>query len=160
MTAAVGADVVLPEPARLGGLRLGLMRLRYRRRLRVGRGVRIGRDARVRIARGARVVLDEGCWLGAGCRIDAVEGTVRVGAGAMVGARTFVIGHHDVTLGAGCVIGDFAAVGVVPAPGKAGPVSIGPRARVAAHATVASGASLPAGAVLGSHQGCGFAPGA
>jgi len=51
-------------------------------------------------------------------------------------------------------------VGVVPAPGEAGPVAIGERARIGAHATVASGASVPADAVLGSYQGCGFASGA
>jgi acetyltransferase-like isoleucine patch superfamily enzyme len=160
MTAAVGADAVVPEPARLGGLRLALMRLRHRGRLRVGSGVRLGRDAQVRIARGARVVLEDGCYLGPGCRVEALEGTVRVGAGALVGARTFVIGHRDVVLGAGCVVGDFAAIGIVPAPGSVGQVTVGERARVGAHATVASGASLPAGAVLGSYEGRGFPPGA
>jgi carbonic anhydrase/acetyltransferase-like protein (isoleucine patch superfamily) len=154
----VDADVVIPEPARLGALRLAWLRLRSRGRLQVGAGVRLGRGAEVRVARGARVELGDGCYLGEGSRLEAVTGTLRVGPRALVGARAFVIGHADLTLGAGCVIGDFAAVGVLAAPRRVGPVSVGDGARVAAHATVASGASLPAGGELGSYQGLDFAP--
>jgi UDP-3-O-[3-hydroxymyristoyl] glucosamine N-acyltransferase len=112
-----GADVVIPEPARLGALRLAWLRARHRGRLVVGDGVRLGRDAQVRIARGARVELGDGCYLGEGCRVEAVAGTVRVG-----------------------------------------PVSVGERARVAAHATVASGAAVPAAGAVGSYQGPDFTP--
>ena len=154
-----GADVVIPEPAPLGALRLAWLKLRHRGRLRAGPGVRLGRDAQVRIARGARVELGEGCYLGDGCRVEAVAGTLRIGARARVGPRAFVIGHADVTLGAGCVIGDFAAVGVLDAPGRIGPVVVGESARIAAHATVGSGATVPAGAVLGSYEGRGLPSG-
>ena len=118
--ASPDADVVIPEPARLGALRLAWLRLRSRGRLRVGAGVRVGRGADVRIARGARVELGDGCYLGRAAGSRRSTGTLRVGPRALVGARAFVIGHSDLTLGAGCVIGDFAAVGVLGAPGASG----------------------------------------
>ena len=62
------------------------------------------------------------------------------------------------TLGAGCVIGDFAAVGELGGPGRVGPVVVGEGARVTAHATVDSGAVVPAGGKVGSYEGAGFAP--
>ena len=141
-----GGDVVIPEPARLGPLRLLWLRVANRGRLRVGAGVRLGRDAQVRIARGARVELGDGCYLGDGCRVEAVSGALRVGPRALIGPRAFVVSRAGLTLGAECVISDFAAVGVVDSPGEIGPVSVGERARVAAHATVASGASVAADA--------------
>ena len=73
------ADVVIPEPARLGAVRLAWLRLRHRGRLRVGARVRMGHDAQVRIAPGARVELGDDCSLGDGSRVEAVAGTLRVG---------------------------------------------------------------------------------
>ena len=153
-----GADVVIPEPAPLGALRLAWLKLRHRGRLRAGPGVRLGRDAQVRIARNARVELGDGCYLGDGCRVEAVAGTLRIGPRARVGPRAFVVAHADVSLGEGCVIGDFAAVGVLGAPGRIGPVVVGAAARIAAHATVASGATVPAGGRVASYEGLDFAP--
>ena len=121
MDAPIGADTVLPEPARLGALRLTWLKLRHRGRLRVGAGVLLGRDAQVRIARGARVELGDGCYLGDGCRVEAVAGTLAIGPRALIGARAFVVSHAGVTLGADCVIGDFAAVGELGAPGACRP---------------------------------------
>ena len=57
------------------------LRLTNRGRLRVGAGVRLGRDAQVRIARGARVELGDGCYLGEGCRVEAVGGRCASGRG-------------------------------------------------------------------------------
>jgi acetyltransferase-like isoleucine patch superfamily enzyme len=120
--------------------------------------VTLGRDVEIRVAGGARVVLGDGVHLGAGCRVEALEGTLRIGARTLVGPRAFVVCLAGLEVGEDCVIGPFAGVGVPPAPGSRGPVDIGARSRLAAHATVASGAAVPAGTVLASYQGLGFTP--
>jgi acetyltransferase-like isoleucine patch superfamily enzyme len=160
-----GADAVVPEPARLGGLRLALLRLRAGGRLRVDGRVSLGRDVAIRVANGAQVVLGDGVHLGTGCRLEALEGTLRLGARTVVGPRAFVVSLTGMEVGEDCVIGDFAGVGVLSGPGAAGPVRIGDGARIAAHATVASGATVAPGQVLGSylgvnrpHQGLEFTP--
>ena len=153
MHAPTGADVVLPEPARFGALRLAALRLRAGGRLRVEGRVTLGRDVAIRVARDARVVLGDGVHLGAGCRLEALEGTLRIGARTLVGPRAFVIGLAGLEVGEDCTIGAFAGVGVPGAPGRRGPVSIGPRSRIAAHATVTSGATLPPGSTLASYEG-------
>ena len=40
-----------------------------------------------------------------------------------------MVSHAGLTLGADCVIGDFAAVGEIGVPGATGPVTVGERAR-------------------------------
>jgi acetyltransferase-like isoleucine patch superfamily enzyme len=158
MDAPAGADVVVREPARFGGLRLALLRLRAAGRLRVEGRVTLGRDVAIRVAKGAQVVLGDGVHLGAGCRLEAVEGTLRLGARTLVGPRAFVVGLAGMDVGEDCVIGDFAGVGVPGAPGRRGPVAIGARSRIAAHATVDSGATLAPGTILASYEGAEFAP--
>ena len=86
------------------------MRARSRGRLRVARDVRVARGARVRVARGARVVLEPGVVLGPESRIDALGGEVRLGAGARLGERAIVVAHARVEIGAGAVVGDWAAL--------------------------------------------------
>ena len=61
-------------------------------------------------------------------------------------------------VGEDCTIGDFAGVGVLGAPGRHGPVAIGARSRIAAHATVDSGATVAPGSVLASYEGVDFTP--
>jgi carbonic anhydrase/acetyltransferase-like protein (isoleucine patch superfamily) len=148
-----GADAVVPEPARFGALRLAWLRARARGRLRVKGRVTLGRGVAVRVADGAEVVLEEGVHLGAGCRVEALAGTLRVGARTLVGPRAFVVALDGLDLGPDCVIGPFAGVGIEGAPGARGPVRTGAGARIAAHATVASGATVAAGTVLASYQG-------
>ncbi len=158
MHAPTGADVVIPEPAPLGGLRLALLRLRAGGRLRVEGRVTLGRDVAIRVARGAAVVLGDGVHLGSGCRLEALEGTLRLGARTLVGPRAFVVSLAGMDVGEDCTIGGFAGVGVPGGPGRAGPVTIGARSRIAAHATVASGATLAADSVLASYEHVEFAP--
>jgi acetyltransferase-like isoleucine patch superfamily enzyme len=157
VAASRGADVVIPEPGPLSGLRLAALRLRARGRLRVEGRVTLGRDVAIRVDRGACVVLGDAVHLGPGCRLEAVEGALRVGARTLVGPRAFVVSLTGMEIGEDCVIGAFAGVGVPAGPGEAGPVAIGPRTRIAAHATVASGTTVPAGTVVGSYRA---APGA
>ena len=158
MSAPTGADAVIPEPARFGGARLALLRLRARGRLRLEGRVTLERDVAVRVAKAAQVVLGEGVHLGTGCRLEALEGTLRIGARTVVGPRAFVVSLAGMEVGEDCTIGDFAGVGVPGAPGRRGPVTIGARSRIAAHATVDSGAALPPGSVLASYEGVEFTP--
>jgi carbonic anhydrase/acetyltransferase-like protein (isoleucine patch superfamily) len=146
-----GADAVVPLPARFGGLRLAVLRLRARGRLRIEGSVSLGRGVAVRVAAGADVVLGDGVHLGDGCRLEALDGRLRLGARTLVGPRAFVVSLAGMEVGEDCVIGDFAGVGVPGAPGRSGPVAIGARSRIAAHGTVESGATVPAGSVLGSY---------
>ena len=155
MTASAGADVVVPQPARLGSLRLVALRLRARGRLRVEGSVSLGGDVAIRVAKDAAVVLGDGVHLGSGCRLEALEGTLRLGARTRVGARAFLVSLAGMEVGEDCVIGDFAGVGVPGEPGRVGPVSIGEETRIAAHATVASGATVAPGTVLASYEGVG-----
>jgi len=152
MGAQRGADAVIPEPARLSRPRLAALRLRARGRLQVEGRVTLGRDVAIRVDRGAAVVLGDAVHLGPGCRLEALVGTLRVGARTLVGPRAFVVSLTGMEIGEDCVIGAFAGVGVPGGPGEAGPVAIGPRARIAAHATVPSGTSVAAGTVVGSYQ--------
>ena len=98
-------------------------------------------------------MLGDGVHLGSGCRLEALDGTLRLGARTRVGPRAFVVSLAGLDVGADCTIGGFAGVGVPAAPGRTGPVTIGERSRIAAHATVASGAPLPPGSVLASYEG-------
>jgi acetyltransferase-like isoleucine patch superfamily enzyme len=153
VNAPTGADAVAPEPAALGSLRLALLRLRARGRLRAEGRVTLGRGVAVRVARGAEVVLGDGVHLGAGCRLEALEGPLHVGARTVVGPRAFVVSLAGMAVGEDCVIGEFAGVGVPDGPGGRGRVTLGAGCRIAAHATVASGASVPPGTVLASYAG-------
>ena len=158
MSRPIGADAVIPEPARFGAARLALLRLRARGHLRVEGRVTLGRDVAIRIAKGAEVVLGDGVHLGTGCRLEAHAGTLRLGARTVVGPRAFVVSLAGMDVGEDCTIGDFAGVGVPGAPGRRGAVTIGARSRIAAHATVDSGATVAPGSVLASYEGVEFTP--
>jgi carbonic anhydrase/acetyltransferase-like protein (isoleucine patch superfamily) len=147
----MGADVVIPAAAPLGRARLALLRLRGRGRIAVEGRVTLGRGVRVNVAPGARVVLGDGCFLGDGARIEAVAGEVRIGARTLVGARAIVVGLAGVSIGEDCVIGEFAAVTPGDPPLRREPVTIDDRVRIGAHAAVEGGATLAAGAVVGSY---------
>ena len=102
----------------------------------------------VRVTRGARVVLEDGCLLGEGCRIEANGGTVRVGPGAVLGARSVLVAEAGIDVGAGCVVGEWAMIADAEPtfddperptrlqPLRTAPVSLGDGARIGAHAIV------------------------
>jgi acetyltransferase-like isoleucine patch superfamily enzyme len=129
-------------------LRLVLLRLRARGRLRAGSRVRVGSGARVAVARGARVELGDGAVLGPGSRIEARGGVVRLGPGARLGERAVIVALAGVDLGAGAIVGDWAAVAdagptwadaetaIRRQPLRAAPIRVGRDARVGAHAAV------------------------
>lgn len=161
----IGADGVVPEPAdRLAGLRLAWLRLVARGRLEVHGHVGVERGVRVRVAPGARVRLEDGCLLGAGCRVEANGGMVRVGAGSRLGARSVLVAHAGIDVGAGCVVGEWAMIADAEPtfedperptrlqPLRSAPVRVGDGARLASHAIVQAGATIAPGEVVGPYE--------
>jgi acetyltransferase-like isoleucine patch superfamily enzyme len=138
-------------------VKLVRLRARSRGRLVVARDVRVGSGARVRVARGARVVLGPGVLLGPESRIDAVAGEVRVGPGARLGERAVIVAHARVEVGAGAVIGDWAALTDVGPTWedvetpvreqglRRAPVTVGERAVLGPHAALGPGATVAPG---------------
>jgi len=142
------------------------MRARSRGRLRLARSVRFDEGARVRVAPGARVVLGPDVRLGPESRIEAVAGTVRLGAGTALGERAVIVAHESVEIGARVAIGGWVALSdVAPTfedverplrkqPLRHAPIRVGdgavlgPHASLGPDATVAAGEAVSAYAVL------------
>jgi len=142
------------------------MRARSRGRLRLARSVRFDEGARVRVAPGARVVLGPDVRLGPDSRIEAVAGTVRLGAGTALGERAVIVAHESVEIGARVAIGGWVALSdVAPTfedverplrkqPLRHAPIRVGdgavlgPHASLGPDATVAAGEAVSAYAVL------------
>jgi acetyltransferase-like isoleucine patch superfamily enzyme len=156
----LGADAVIPsKPSRLARLRLAT-----RRRVEVRGRVHVERGVRITTAPGARVILERDCMLGAGCRIEAKGGTVRIGPRARLGERTVLVALAGIDVGADCVVGEWAMVcdaqptGDDPEhptrlqPVKAQPLRIGDRARIGAHAAILAGARIAPGELVGSYE--------
>jgi acetyltransferase-like isoleucine patch superfamily enzyme len=159
----VGANGVVPEAAgRLVAARLARLRVAARGRLEVRGQVSVERGVQVRVARGARLVLEDGSLLGAGCRIEANRGTVRIGPGARLGARSVLVAEAGIDVGAGCVVGEWAMIADAEPtfddperptrlqPLRAAPVSIGAGARIGAHAIVQ--AAVAAGELVAAYE--------
>jgi acetyltransferase-like isoleucine patch superfamily enzyme len=133
------------------------MRARSRGRLRAAPSVRIDAGARVHVAPGARVVLGERVRLGPDSRIEAVAGTIRIGAGTSVGERAVIVAHAGVEVGARAAIGDWAAISdVAPTfddverpvraqPLRTAPIRVGAGAVLGPHASLGPGATVAAG---------------
>ena len=102
----------------------------------------------VRVAPGARVLLEDGCVLGEGCRIEANGGTVRIGPGAELSARSVLVAEAGIDVGAGCRVGEWALIADAEPtfddaerptrlqPLRSAPVTIGDGARIGVHAVV------------------------
>jgi acetyltransferase-like isoleucine patch superfamily enzyme len=160
----VAAESVIPEPSRLSGVRLARLRAAARGRLEVRGTVRVERGVRVHVAPGARVVLEDGCLLAERCRIEAAGGTVRIGPGGRVGARSVLVAHAGIDLGAGAVVGEWAVIAdaeptfddpEVPTrlqAVRAAPITVGDGARIGVHAAVQAGATIDRGAVVGPYE--------
>jgi acetyltransferase-like isoleucine patch superfamily enzyme len=161
----IGADAVVPErPNRLGGLRLARLRLAARGRLEVHGTVQVERGARIAVTPGARVVLEDGCVLGAGCRIEAAGGTIRIGPGALVGSRALLVSLAGIDVGADCLVGEWAMIAdheptyedperpTRLQPLRTAAVRLGDGARIGAHAALLAGATIAPGEVVGSYE--------
>jgi acetyltransferase-like isoleucine patch superfamily enzyme len=141
-------DLVISPPVGANGVVLARLRLAARGRLAVRGRVSVEPGVRVRVARGARVVLEDGCRLGEGCRIEANGGIVRVGPGAVLGARAVLVSEGGIDLGDGCVVGAWAMIADAEPtfddperptrlqPLRVAPVRVGAGARIGMHAVV------------------------
>src|SRR3954452_9124088 len=139
------------------------LRARSRGRLRVARSVRVAAGARVRVAPGARVVLGPAVRLGPDSRIEAVAGTVRVGAGSSVGERAVIVAHGSVEIGPRAAIGDWSALtDVAPTyddverpvreqPLRAAPIRVGAGAVLGPHASLGPGATVAPGEAVAAY---------
>ncbi len=145
-------------------MRLALLKLRARGRLHAGAGVRVGPGVRIAVGPNARVELGDGASLGAGARIEAVAGTVRVGPGARLGERAVIVSLAGVEIGPRAVLGDWAMIAdAEPAwadpeapvrrqPLNRAPVRVEADARLGPHAAVLAGATIPAGAEVAPYE--------
>jgi len=145
--------VTPPAAAPPSGL---IARLRARRA--GARKAALGRAVVLDVAPGARLDLGDGCAIGAGSRLHVSAGTVRIGAGAVLGERCTLAAHAGIEIGDGAVLGDEAVVvdfdhrhddvelpvrlqGIVGSP-----VVIGAGARIGARAAIQRGVTIGAGA--------------
>jgi len=147
----------------LDALKLVWMRGRSRGRLRVARSVRVAAGARVRVAPGARVVLGPEVRLGPGSRIEAVAGTVRVGAGTSLGERAVIVAHEAVEIDERVAIGAWAALtDVAPTfddverpvreqPLRSGPIRVGAGAVLGPHASLGPGVTVAPGEAVAAY---------
>lgn len=160
----VGADS--PEAPRAGLRdRLGwlLLRARLRGRLRTEGRVSAGRGVRIAIGPDAAVVLGDGVELGERTRVEALAGTVRIGAATRIGERCTLAATRAIEIGAGCAVGDFAFLTdsdletadvetpIRLQPPRRAAVHVGDGARIGAHAAILAGAHVGDGAVIGSY---------
>jgi acetyltransferase-like isoleucine patch superfamily enzyme len=118
------------------------------------KGAAFGSGVVVAVAEGARVEFGEGCAIGAGTRISVRAGTVRIGAGAVLGERCRLVAHAGIEIGEGALLGDEAVVmdfdhryADVERPVRlqgivADPVRIGAGARVGARAAIQRGIAV------------------
>lgn len=141
--------VTPPAAAPPSGL---LARLRGRRA--GGRNALLGRGVVVDVAPGARLELGDGCAIGAQSRLHVRAGTVRIGAGAVLGERCTLAAHAGIAIGDGAVLGDESVVvdfdhrfddPEVPVRLQgieAAPVVIGAGARIGARAAIQRGVRI------------------
>jgi acetyltransferase-like isoleucine patch superfamily enzyme len=147
-----------PLRLRLRSLRL---RLRWGRRLELGRGAFVGSRVRFSLARGAQLTLGEGAWLGDRSIVRAA-GEVRIGAGTLVGPGSVLAARELISIGAGCLLGDEVmasdcALTVEDAhraerPVVVRPVVVGDGARVGPRACLLAGSVVGPGAVVGPRE--------
>jgi acetyltransferase-like isoleucine patch superfamily enzyme len=105
----------------------------------------IARSARITVARGARVIVEDGAVLEDGCRIDARNGTIRIGPRARVGERAVLVAHAGIDVGADAIVGDWALIA------DAGPNYGDPERPIRMQGLNARPVTIGNGAVLGVH---------
>jgi len=134
-------------------------RLRLARwpRVRAGRGLVLGRRVRFDVAPAAEVVLGDDCSLGERTRVVVRGGRVQLGPAVTIGERVTIVAHAGVTVGAGTVLEDGAAIvdfnhvfDDVEQPIRLQPLQCAPVV-VGAGARIGLGASILAGVCVGDH---------
>jgi acetyltransferase-like isoleucine patch superfamily enzyme len=87
-------------------LRLGWLKLRFRRRLRTDGMAFVGPGVKFEIGRDAVVELGRWSWIGHGCKIRAHEGEVRIGAKSVLGQECTISAYQHVSIGRECIVAD------------------------------------------------------
>jgi acetyltransferase-like isoleucine patch superfamily enzyme len=144
-------------------LRVVRLRLRWGRRIELGKGAAVGRGVRLRLSRGGRLVLGPGAWLGDRCTVVA-GGEVRIGAGTLVGPESVLGAAKSISIGERCLLGDEVMVSdraltvedAARADGErpvvVRPVVVEGGARVGPRACLLAGSRVGAGAVVGARE--------
>ena len=144
-------------------LRVLRLRLRWGRRLELGKGAVVGRGVRLRLGSDGRLVLGSGAWLGDRCTVVAA-GEVRIGAGSLVGPESVLSAAQSISVGERCLLGDEVMVSdraltvedALRADGDrpvvVRPVVVGDGARVGPRACLLAGSCVGAGCVVGPRE--------
>jgi acetyltransferase-like isoleucine patch superfamily enzyme len=86
--------------------RLGLRKLRYRRRLVLDGLAFVGPGVTLEIGREGRIELGRWSWIGHGTKLRSHEGTISVGAKTVMGQECTISAYQHVSIGRECVIAD------------------------------------------------------
>jgi acetyltransferase-like isoleucine patch superfamily enzyme len=142
-------------------LRVLRLRLRWGRRLELGKGAVVGRGVRLRLAGGGRLVLGDGVWLGDGSTVVA-SGEVLIGAGSLVGPESVLSAARSIEIGERCLLGDEVMVSdraLTAEDALRGsrtetvrPVVVEDGARVGPRACLLAGARVGASSVVGPRE--------
>jgi len=142
-------------------LRVLRLRLRWGRRLELGKGAVVGRGVRLRLGSDGRLVLGSGAWLGDRCTVVAA-GEVRIGAGSLVGPESVLSAAQSISVGERCLLGDEVMVSdraLTAEDALRGsrsvavrPVVVGDGARVRPRACLLAGSCVGAGCVVGPRE--------
>jgi acetyltransferase-like isoleucine patch superfamily enzyme len=87
-------------------LRLGMLKLRFGRRLQIDGLCFICPGVKLEIGRGATLRIGRWAWIGHGCKIRVHEGEVSIGAKTVIGQECTVSAFQRVTIGRECIIAD------------------------------------------------------
>src|SRR3954453_7089868 len=86
--------------------RLGIYKLRVRRRLVLDGLAFIGPGAVLQIGKKAGIELGRWSWLGHGCKLRSHEGVISIGAKSVLGQECTISAYQNVSIGRECVIAD------------------------------------------------------
>jgi acetyltransferase-like isoleucine patch superfamily enzyme len=86
--------------------RLGLLKLRYRRRLQTDGLCFLCPRVKLEIGRGATLRIGRWAWIGHGCKIRVHEGEVSIGAKTVIGQECTISAFQHVSIGRECIIAD------------------------------------------------------
>lgn len=87
-------------------LRLGWLKLRFRKRLVTDGLAFVCPGVTFEIGRDARVVLGRWSWIGHGTKVRAHEGEIRIGAKTVLGQECTISCYQHVSIGRECIIAD------------------------------------------------------
>ncbi len=87
-------------------LRLGMLKLRFGRRLQTDGLCFICPGVKLEIGRGATLRIGRWAWLGHGCKVRVHEGEVSIGAKTVIGQECTISAFQHVSIGRECIIAD------------------------------------------------------